>query len=341
LLTRNREQFKKEPVGARNRKPVADKESRKWLQSLEATVAAAADRPQTRWINIADREADSYELFWRLVELRASAEQGAAAKRVDLLVRSQHNRALSTEEERLFGHLAEREVWGYYRFAVPRQPGKRVREATLSVRVAEVSLAAPSDQVKYHGHREPLRLWAIQALEENPLEAESAICWRLLSTMPVEDAASAVRQVERYSRRWEIELFHRTLKSGCRAESRQLETAERLGRCLLLDMLVAWRVLALSKAGRGAEAEQPVDTWLEEPEWKALWCYIHQRHDPPDTPPSTGEAMRWVAKLGGFLGRRSDGHPGAMTLWHGLQRLNDFTQAYLLFARLQKDVGNA
>jgi hypothetical protein len=157
----------------------------------------------------------------------------------------------------------------------------------------------------------------------------------------VPDAATAVLQVQRYSRRWEIELFHRTLKSGCQAESRQLESAARLARCLMLDMLVAWRILALSKAGRGEHAQQPVSFWLSAAEWQALWCCIHQRTDPPESPPTTAEATRWVAKLGGFLGRRSDGHPGTMTLWRGLQRLNDFTRAYLLFANPQKDMGNA
>jgi len=341
LHARDPQQFKAGPAGARNRKPVEAKESVKWLHSLEATVQAAHGLEQTRWINIADREADSYDLFWRLVELRAAAETAAAAARVELLVRSQHNRALSQEQKRLCGHLAAQPILGYYRFTVPRQAGKKARAATLSVRVAEVSLPPPPDQVKYRGRQEPLRLWAIQALEEGPEAGSSPICWRLLSTLPVLDAATAVLQVQRYSRRWEIELFHRTLKSGCQAESRQLETTERLARCLMLDMLVAWRVLALSKAGRGEQAQQPVSLWLDTAEWQALWCYIHQRTDPPETPPTTAEATRWVAQLGGFLGRRSDGHPGAMTLWRGLQRLNDFTRAYLLFTNPQKDVGNA
>jgi hypothetical protein len=343
LHARDPKQFKAGPAGARNRQPVTDKESHKWLLSLEATVAAAAAQgsAQTQWINIADREADSYDLFWRLVELRAAEDTRAAAQRVELLVRSQHNRALDAETERLFAHLAAQEIIGHYRFTVPRQPGKKSREATLSIRVAEVRIPPPPDQVKYHGRTEPLALWAIEAVEDHPAAGAAPICWRLLSTLPVRAAATAVLQVRRYSQRWEIEIFHKTLKSGCRAEDRQLETAERLGRCLMLDMLVAWRVLALSKAGRGAHAAPPVADWLEEAEWKALWCYIHQRTDPPETPPSTLQAMRWIAQLGGFLGRRSDGFPGPMTLWQGLQRLHDFTHAYLLFAPTQKDVGNA
>lgn len=341
LTAREPKRLKAEPVGARNRKPVEQKESVKWLRSLEATVRAAQGLPQTLWLNIADREADSYDLFWRWMELRADATQRAGAERVELLVRCRHNRVLSAGQERLFGHLAGQAVVGHYQFAVPRKPGRKERPTTLTVRMVEVSLPPPADRAKYQGHDRPLRLWAIQALEEEPPAGEEPICWRLLSTLPVGDAATAILQVQRYSRRWEIEVFHRTLKSGCRVEDRQLETAQRLGRCLILDMIVAWRVQALSKAGRGEHAAQPVSQWLETHEWQALWCYIHQQTRAPETPPSTYQAMRWVAQLGGFLGRRQDGHPGAMSLWRGLQRLEGFACAYLLFSTPQKDVGNA
>ena len=341
LWARDAARFQARPKGERNRLPVAQKESNKWLQSLDATVQAAQVVVDTLWINIADREADSYDLFWRLVELRATADRGPAAARVELLVRSQHNRALSGEQERLFGHLASLPVRGHYRFAVPRQPGKKAREATLTLRWAPVSLPPPPDQVKHQARSAPLQLWAILAEEENPIPGQPPICWRLLSTLPVEDATTAALQVRRYSQRWEIEVFHKTLKSGSKAEERQLENTKRLERCLILDMITAWRTLALSKAGRGAHAQQPVNPWLTEHQWKALWCHIHQRTDPPEIPPTTVQAVRWVAQLGGFLGRRSDGHPGVMTLWRGLQRLTDFTHAYLLFANPQKDMGNA
>jgi hypothetical protein len=341
LWARDAERFKTRPKGERNRLPVEQKESIKWLHSLEATVRAAQAVPGTLWINIADREADSYDLFWRWVELRAAAALGEAAARVELLIRSQHNRALSGEQERLFGHLASLPVGGQYRFAVPRQPGKKAREATLALRWARVSLPPPPDQVKHQKRSEPLELWAILAEEENPEPGQAPIRWRLLSTLPVEEASMAALQVRRYSRRWEIEIFHKTLKSGSKAEERQLENTERLERCLVLDMITAWRTLALSKAGRGEHSQQPVTPWLTEHEWKALWCHIHQRTDPPQTPPTNLQAVRWIAQLGGFLGRRGDGYPGVMTLWRGLQRLSDFTRAYVLFAQPQKDMGNA
>ena len=341
LWARDPKRYHTRPKGERNRLAVEHKESAKWLHSLEATVRAAQAVEQAQWINIADREADSFDLFWRLLELRGDVELGSAATRVELLVRSQHNRALSDEPERLFGHLAHLPVQGHYRVKVPRCPGGKAREAMLTLRWGPVSVPPPPDQVKHQARSVPLQLWAILAKEEDSTCEKDPICWRLLTTLPVEELSMATRQVRRYSRRWEIEVFHRTLKSGSKAEQRQLENTERLERCLILDMITAWRTLALSKAGRGEHRQQPVTSWLSEDQWKALWCQIHQRTDPPETPPTIEQAARWVAQLGGFLGRRSDGHPGAMSIWRGLQRLTDFTRAYTLFAKPQKDMGNA
>ncbi len=343
-IARDPAQFKAGPAGARNRKPVEEKESIKWLQSLEASARVAAQLPGSVVINIADRESDSYDLFWRREQLRAGGDEqipAEAAKRVELLVRCQHDRQISGHKERLFEHLAQQPEGGRYEFEAPRQPGQKARKVTVSLRWVKVTVEPPPDQVKYQGHKEALSLWAIEAREENPPTGQTPICWRLLSTLPVEDLATARAQVRRYSRRWEIEVFHKILKSGCKVEERQLESVARLRRCLVLDVIVAYRVLALSKVARGPEGDWPVSQWLSEHEWKALWCRIHRQPDPPPTPPSTTEAIRWIAQLGGFLGRKSDGHPGPMTLWRGLQRLNDISEAYLLFAHTQKDVGNA
>jgi hypothetical protein len=348
VYARDPKEFKAGPAGLRNRKPVEEKESMRWLRSVAATVAVAQQLAETVIINIADREGDIYELFLRHAQLRSSqqqgqstAEGGSAGGRVELLIRCQHDRQLSDEQHRLFEHLAAQPEAGDYCFEVPRQPGKKARAATLKLRYVEVTLRAPANQVKYHHRSEAITLWAIQALEENPPKGEKPICWRLLSTLPVTDAETAGLFVRRYSQRWQIEVFHKILKSGCKAEERQLESTARLERCLALDMINAWHVLALSRAGRSDYRHLPVSQWLAEHEWKALWCCIHRRADPPRTAPSTYDAMRWIAQLGGFLGRKGDGHPGPMTLWRGLQRLNDFTQAYLLLTQVPKDVGNA
>lgn len=225
---------------------------------------------------------------------------------------------------------------------VPRRPGHKARTAPLAIRFVKVRFAPPAHQVKYRGQSEAITLWALSAQEQNPPAGCEAIGWRLLSTLPVEDAAGAIVAVRRYSQRWQIELFHKILKSGCRVEERQFENTERIGRCLVLDVIVAARILAMSRAARGAgSGAAPASEWLAEAEWKALWCHTHRSATPPAEPPSTREAVRWIAGLGGFLGRKHDGEPGMIVLWRGLQRLHDIAAAWQIFTEARKVVGNA
>lgn len=363
VYARDPKDFKGGPAGRRNRQPVEEKESHRWLKSITATVRAAVALPETVLVNLGDREADSYEGFWHHQQLRAGAVSlgtepidmaivAAAAARVELLFRCQHNRVLrinkttSAEtsedgEERLFAQLERQPVAGTLTVAVPRQPGQPQRLAVLTLRHTRVTLPPPAHQVKYQGYTTPILVWAVLAEELHPPARVARISWRLLSTLPVEDFDTAATMVQRYTQRWAIEEFHRILKSGCKAESRQLEKLERLQRVLALDIIVAIRVLILRDAARDpVEGASPATAWLTEPEWQALWCTHHRKSTPPKQPPTVTQAVRWIAQLGGFLARKGDGHPGAMTIWTGLQRLADLSWAFAL-ASARKDVGNA
>ena len=117
------------------------------------------------------------------------------------------------------------------------------------------------------------------------------------------------------------------MKSGCRIEARQLATAERLQRCLTLYSVIAWRVLYATMLAR-AVPEMPWSVLVEIEAWPALYCAIHHCPTPPDSPPSLGEAVRWLAQLGGFVGRRRRDQPGTTTVWRGLQHLRDLTRMY-------------
>ena len=151
--------------------------------------------------------------------------------------------------------------------------------------------------------------------------------------MPVTNVEQALERLHWYVQRWNIEVYHRTLKSGCRIEDRQLGGADQLESCLAIDMVVAWRVFHLTKLGRATPAV-PCTVYFEEHEWKALVAFTTQCAEPPPTPPSLRVAMLMVATLGGWLGRKSDGPPGVQVLWRGLQRLDDIAAMYQVFAAL-------
>ena len=144
------------------------------------------------------------------------------------------------------------------------------------------------------------------------------------------DEREALTVVQYYSVRWSIELFHRILKSGCRIEKRQLQSAEALRNLLAIDSIVAWRIQLLTMMGRRMP-DLPCDVVFEEHEWKALYCFVHQTRKPPEKPPSLNDAIRLVARVGGFLGRKGDGQPGMTVLWRGLQGLTWITGAWLTF----------
>lgn len=169
----------------------------------------------------------------------------------------------------------------------------------------------------------------------------------LLTTLSVSCLESAVQCLKWYSYRWLIERYHYCLKSGCKIKELQLENGERIKRALATYAIVAWRLLWLtyvSVAGRNAQArnhpERTVDGVLQPHEWQALYCKIHKTNIPSSEAPSLGECVRWIAQLGGFLGRKGDGEPGVKTLWRGLKRLHDIGQMWQLMEEDKEDWDN-
>jgi hypothetical protein len=154
----------------------------------------------------------------------------------------------------------------------------------------------------------------------------------LLTTAEVNDFDDARRRIEWYSGRWGIEVYHRTLKSGCRIQDRQLGTADRLESCLGIDMVVAWRIYHLTMLGREVP-DTPCTVFFSDVQWKALCCYVNKSLVPQDKPPSLRQAIFMVGAMGGHLGRKSDGFQGTQSMWRGLQRLETATEMYAIFTQ--------
>lgn len=227
------------------------------------------------------------------------------------------HRRLQNTTTKLWQRIEAGRVQGHHQVEVPTRGGRPARSVRLSVRFGSVELPAPATS----SCRGTIQVWALSVRESRPPKGASALHWRLLSTVAISDLESAVQQVGWYACRWQIEELHKVLKSGCRVEDRRLENAQRLKRALAIDLVVAWRILALSKLAR-SQAEESVEGWLEEGQWRALQTHA-QGGGAKRSAPRLGEAVSWIARLGGHLGRANDGPPGPMTLWRGLQRLND------------------
>jgi hypothetical protein len=314
---RNPEEYGKK--AKRHSLPIEQKESYKWLKSFQAATATAQSCPGTTVVSVGDREADIYELF-------ALADK--TPKAPYLLVRARHDRKLAEEQGHLLEHLNGCLEAGIQEIVVPRRGNRPARTARLSIRYSKVALAVPK-----RATGTPLSIWAVIAEEQHVPEGVEALKWVLLTTAPVENFEDACERLAWYTQRWTIEVFHRTLKSGCLIENRQLGSANRLEACLAIDLVVAWRIHHLTKLGRETP-DVPCSVYFEEAQWKALVTFVTKNPTPAEKPPTLREAIRMVAVLGGFLGRKGDGEPGTQLLWLGLQRLDDITEMWKVMSAI-------
>jgi hypothetical protein len=248
---------------------------------------------------------------------------------VDLLVRASWDRAVDGEQPHLWEALADAPTLATQSVEVPRRPGVLARTAKVALHARSVTLHPPRHRTTEH--LPPVTVTALWVIEAAPPPGTEPLEWMLLTTLPVTTAEEALRLVAWYRCRWEIEVWHTILKSGCKVEERHLDTARRLHRCLVVASVVAWRVLLASRLAR-TDPDLPCSILLAPDEWRALACRSLQTPTPPDEPPSLRQAVRWIARLGGFIGRASDGEPGPTTLWRGFLALAESTAFFRLLS---------
>lgn len=306
-------------------KPITEKESFKWLEGIHQLPDTSK-----RVVTICDREADIYELF-----------QEAANQRIDYIVRASRNRRLE-DAPLLREHLEQISVTETYSITVQRQVNQAERETTVELRYTSVTLLPPKrpkEAVAMPLH--PITVQVVEVKEiDPPPEIKEPIHWILLTTLPVDTLDDAYRIVRYYTYRWLVERFHFVLKSGgCNFEASQLRTVEALHRLLAICSRVAWHLLWLTYEARQNPAK-PCTLVLTETEWQALTAFTNKSKTPAESPPTLRQAVRAIAQLGGFIGRKSDGEPGVKTLWRGWQRFQDIAATWSLF-HPPPDVGNA
>lgn len=301
----------------RRKRPSEEKESAKWVRAFHSSVTPLPR--SVRSVTIADREADIFELF--------ASER---PKKADLLIRACRNRRVKGEN----GHLWETVIAGTLKGEIEveiKGSGKEERIARCEVRFEKVEISPVNDSSKgMNKHKEAITLWAVLVLESDAPRGVKPLEWLLLTTLEVNSLEEALKYVKWYSLRWLVERYHLVLKSGCRIERLQLETAKRLERAIVVFSVVAWRILWLTYEARKSP-EASCEVALEKYEWEALYSKIHKTKFLPCQPPSLRQTVRWVAQLGGFLGRKSDGEPGVMVIWRGMRRLTDIADMWQLF----------
>jgi hypothetical protein len=309
------------------RRPIAEKESHKWLAALRETVSITPS--EIRLVTIADREADIFEFLAEAEDLQA-----------EYVIRAAQDRRLKGDVDLLWAHMAKQAVVGTVTVEVAARGNKAARQAEVQVRVAHLTLQPPQRGAEDEGvWLEPLTMWALWVHEVAAPEGVEPLDWLLLTNVPIQTWQDATERLGWYCLRWLIESWHKLLKSGCTIEDCRLESAERLKPYLTLMSIIAWRLFWLTHINRQLP-DASCTMILADHEWKALYIAIHRRAILPPTPPTVRQAVRWIAQLGGFLGRKGDGEPGSTTIWRGWSRLTDLADVYLI-THPSEDTGNS
>jgi len=241
---------------------------------------------------------------------------------------------LSTEDKntrKLWDKLERQAILGTVTFTLPASGNRDKREVKQIIKSARVTLKAPSRT----GYKiKNIEINAVLAVELNPPLGVEPLTWLLLTSLPVESFEQASTILEWYVARWEVEVFFKVLKSGCKVEELQLETIDRMEPCLALYLIIAWRTLFVTKFGR-IYPDFDCEFIFTREEWQAVHIAVNQTAL-PSSAPSLGEMLSMIARLGGHLGRKHDGPPGPQSIWIGLQRMRDFVLIFEAIKNLQE-----
>ena len=313
----------------KNVTPIEEKESYRWLKMLKNYSLLL---PDTEVVTVCDREADMYDF------LKLGDDIGSP-----FVVRANVNRAVNKKSRyaekdvlKLWDFMGRKRCRGSYKINVPSKNNKRnnikqsSRVARIGIKYGDFRLSPPKNNIKHRTETLPdLKMWAVYAYEINPPKGVKPLEWMLLTNLPVKSFADASEKVKWYCLRWRIETYFKVLKSGLKIEECRLGNADKLVKFIAVMSVVAWKLFMLTLIAR-TDPEIPCNTLIDKQHWMPLYLEIHKNKKLPKRAPKMGCTVRWIAMLGGFLGRVGDGDPGITTLWRGWKRLNDISRGWVL-----------
>jgi len=280
-----------------------------WPAGIRAVGAAPAD---SCWVDVCDRGADIYET------MQAARELGH-----HFLIRAKQDRVVFVttaldRERHLFDYARSLPGQGRDQVEIPGRGGRPSRTATVQLAAAPVWVPAPKG-FPQRGQQPVLAAWVIRIWEpQPPAGSAERLEWVLLCSLPTQGLQELKERRDWYVCRWMLEVFHDIEKNGCSEEARRFETADRLETCLAVLSVVAVRIFQL-RCALEAQPDEPAQQVATAAELRL----VRQLLEHKGRRFTVREFVRGVARLGGFLGRKSDGNPGVRTLWRGYQRLQD------------------
>ncbi|NEO34551.1 MAG: IS4 family transposase [Symploca sp. SIO3C6] len=295
--------------------PSEQKESQKWFNGLTAINQQAAGSSK-RWVATCDREGDIFEFF------KAPREPN-----VDLLVRVYQPRRVEVSAAGIVCPLPDvaphLNDYGQSSVQIERlYDGKRrTVEVTLQLQAATVHIYPSKDLSASHHKTQELSLvlaTEIACVEvktgDDCFDADNALCWSLLTSLPIDSTEDVHRILGFYGVRWRIERLHFTLKSGAlNVERLQFDDVHTLVNALSFYSVVAWRLLGLTYALR-QDPEQSAQAMFDVDELKLL----HQLSGKPVD--SLRQATLALTTLAGFAPSKKQPLPGVKVLATAIER---------------------
>lgn len=287
------------------RVPIEAKESIRWLDNLRQSIGLLGQ--PDRCIHVGDRESDIYELYCLTKELGTH-----------FVVRTVVDRLAGDGDHTIAAEMRDAETAGQHVIEL-RDDADDITKVTLDLKHKRIQVLPPIGKQKRYPS---LSLTVIHAVEAKPPAGRKPIEWKLLTDFEVESCAQVVEKICWYALRWKIEVFHKVLKSGCRAEDAKLRTADRLANLVAMFCIIGWRVLWLTMIARAAPQAHPTLA-LTTPEITILDQLVSNSGNRATTPRTLAFYLTKLARLGGYLARTNDPPPGNTVIWRGLRRLND------------------
>ena len=232
-------------------------------QRWERQIGVASEQLNGRKnaIHLADREADSYEMFHQLLQdghrfvVRCQFNRKLVASSGVTHLQDHFSSISSTMEREVplsrrkpRRHVIERKIY----------PARDLRLATLSVAAASVTLLKPKQS---RASAPTITINMVRVWEANPPAGAEPIEWLLYTTEPIETPEQQLAIVDHYRARWTIEEYFKAIKTGCEFEKKQLQDFEALSNLLATFAPIAYRLLLLrTEAARAPDA--PASTVL-------------------------------------------------------------------------------
>jgi len=289
------------------------KKRERFAQVWERSVKQIGRVPQNQqWIYVGDSGSDIYT-FWQTCE--DLGYDFAVRVAQDRVIEISPDDAPEDGDEKYLKTLARAlPATAAHFLSIPAHEHQPKRDVFLQMSFHKVRVQPP-----LHGdylRKTELTAWVVRVWETHPPEGQEPLEWILLTTIPILYPSDAWEVVQWYRWRWLLEDFHKALKTGCRMEQHFLQSVEAQWKLLAVLTPIALRLLLIRQAAQQA-TETPA-TEVVSQEVVRVVILLDKRHRDIVTAKQLWHA---IARLGGYLDRKSDGPPGWQTLWKGWIRL--------------------